>query len=57
MIKRCLGNSQKNSKPAWSKEFSYITRKSLRISASRYLTIRLRARVVYEQIVNEVQPS
>ena len=25
MIKHCLGNSQVNSIPAWSKEFSYIT--------------------------------
>ena len=25
MIKYCLGNSQINSIPAWSKEFSYIT--------------------------------
>ena len=25
MIKHCLGNSQINSIPAWSKEFSYIT--------------------------------
>ena len=25
MIKNCLGNSQINSIPAWSKEFSYIT--------------------------------
>ena len=25
MIKHCLGNSQINSVPAWSKEFSYIT--------------------------------
>ena len=25
MIKHCLGNSQINSLPAWSKEFSYIT--------------------------------
>ena len=25
MIKHCLGNSQINSTPAWSKEFSYIT--------------------------------
>ena len=25
MIKHCLGNSQINSMPAWSKEFSYIT--------------------------------
>ena len=25
MIKHCLGNSQINPIPAWSKEFSYIT--------------------------------
>ena len=25
MIKHCLGNSQINSIPAWSKEFSYIS--------------------------------
>ena len=25
MIKHCLGNSQINSIPAWTKEFSYIT--------------------------------
>ena len=25
MIKHCLGNSQINAIPAWSKEFSYIT--------------------------------
>ena len=25
MIKHCLGNSQIDSIPAWSKEFSYIT--------------------------------
>ena len=25
MIKHCLGNSQMNSIPPWSKEFSYIT--------------------------------
>ena len=25
MIKHCLGSSQINSIPAWSKEFSYIT--------------------------------
>ena len=42
MIKHCLGNSQINSIPAWSQEvflhnFSLQnTRKSLRISASRY---------------------
>ena len=36
MTKHCLGNSQINSIPAWSKEFSYITFltcKSLRVSA------------------------
>ena len=41
MIKHCLGNSQINSIPAWSKEFSYITfflqnkRKSLRLQLKR----------------------
>ena len=41
MIKHCLGNSQINSIPAWSKEFSYTTfflqnkRKSLRVQPER----------------------
>ena len=41
MIKHCLGNSQINSIPACSKEFSYITlilqnkRKSLRVQLER----------------------
>ena len=48
MIKHCLGNSQINSIPAWSKEFSYITFslqntcKSFRVSASRYYSFTAR---------------
>ena len=43
-INHCLGNSQINSIPAWSKEFSNITflqntRKSLRVSANRYYSL------------------
>ena len=44
MIKHCLGNSQINSIPAWSKQFSCITflyrTKSLRVQLERTDTIR-----------------
>ena len=47
MIKHCLGNSQINSIPAWSKVFLHNfslqnTRKSLRVSASRYYSFTAR---------------
>ena len=47
MIKHCLGNSQINSIPAWSKVFLHNfslqnTRKSLRLSASRYYSFTAR---------------
>ena len=46
MIKHCLGNSQINSIPAWSKQFSYISflyrtnAKGLRVQLERADTIR-----------------
>ena len=53
MIKHCLGNSQINSIPAWSKEFSYInvslqnTRKSLRVGVSRYYSLQREIKEIF----------